>query len=53
MEKQGKLGDEESRELGDGRAAGGAGGSKYCVQVGSPDGATDRKWGPLEEVGGC
>ena len=31
---------------------GGAGGSKYCVQVRSPDGIVDRKWGPFEEVGG-
>ena len=43
---------EESGELGGDGAAGNASRSKYCIQVRSPDGVVDRKWGPLDEVGG-
>ena len=43
---------EESGELGDDGVPGGASGSKYCIQVRSPDGVADCRWGPLEEVGG-
>ena len=52
MGKWGKPGDKESQKLEGGGVAGGASGSKYCIQVGSPDGVVDCKWGPLEEVGG-
>ena len=52
MENQGGPGDEEFGELGGDGAAGGAGGSKYCIQVRSPDGITDHEWGPLKKVGG-
>ena len=52
MEKQGKPGDEESGELGGDGVVGSAGRSKYCIWIRSPDGITDHKWGPLEEVGG-
>ena len=45
-------GGEESGELGGDGAAGAAGGSKYCIQVRSPDGVADCEWGPLDEVGG-
>ena len=45
-------GGEESGELGGDGMAGGAGRSKYCIQVGSPNGVTNHKWRPLEEVGG-
>ena len=51
MGKWGKPRDEESGELGGEGAAGGADGSMYCVQIRSPDGVADCKWGPLEEVG--
>ena len=47
-----KSGDEESGELGGDGAAGGASGSKYCVQVRSSNGVADREWRPFEEVGG-
>ena len=43
---------EESGKLGGDGAAGSVGGSKYCIQVRSPNGIVDHKWGPLEEVGG-
>ena len=52
MGEQGKPGDEESGELKDGRVAGSASRSKYCVWVRSPNGVADCKWEPLEEVGG-
>ena len=52
MGNQGGPGDEEFGELGGDGAAGGAGGSKYCIQVRSPDGVTDCEWGPLKKVGG-
>ena len=52
MGKRGKPGDKESQKLGGGGVAGGASGSKYCIQVGSSDGVMDCKWRPLEEVGG-
>ena len=45
-------GGEESGELGGDGVAGGASGSKYYIWVRFPDGVADRKWGPLEEVGG-
>ena len=48
----GKPGGEESGELEGDRVVGGAGGSKYCVWVRSPDGVMDCEQGPLEEVGG-
>ena len=52
MGKWGRPGDEEFGKLGGDGAAGGAGGSKYCIQVRSPNGVTDHEWGSLEEVGG-
>ena len=52
MGEQEKPGDEESGELGGDGVACGAGGSKYCIQIRSPNGVADCKWGPLEEVGG-
>ena len=52
MGKLGKPRDEESGELGGDGMAGGANGSKYCVQVRSPNGVADHEWEPLEEVGG-
>ena len=47
-EGTGEPGDKEFAKLegGDG-VAGGASRSKYCVQVRSPDGVVDCKWGPL------
>ena len=38
-----KQGGEESGKLGGDGAAGGAGRSKYCIQVRSPNGVTDCK----------
>ena len=52
MGEWGKPGDEGSGELGDDGAAGGAGESKYCIQVRSSNRVADCEWGPLEEVGG-
>ena len=52
MREWSEPGGEESGELGGDGAAGSAGGLKYCVWVRSPDGVTDHKQGPLDEVGG-
>ena len=52
MGEWGRPGDKEFRELGGDGVAGGASRSKYCIQIKSPDGVTDCKWGPLEEVAG-
>ena len=52
MGEWGKLGDEESGELGGDGVAGGASRSKYCIWVRLPNGITDCEWGPLEKVGG-
>ena len=41
MGEQGRLGNEESGELGGDGTVGGAGGSKYCVWVRSPNGVAD------------
>ena len=43
---------EESGKLGGDGLADNASGSKYCIRVKSPDRVVDRKWGPLDEVGG-
>ena len=45
-------GGEESGELGGDGIAGGAGRSKCCIWVRSPNGIMDHKQEPLEEVGG-
>ena len=52
MGEWGKLGGEESGELGGDGVADNVGRLKYCVRVRSPNGVTDHEWGPLEEVGG-
>ena len=52
MGKLGKPRDEESGELGGDGIAGGAGRSKCCIWVRSPNGIMDHKQEPLEEVGG-
>ena len=45
-------GGKESGELGGDGAVGGAGRSKYCIWIGSPNGVMDHEQGPFEEVGG-
>ena len=45
-------GGKESGELGGDGAVGGAGRSKYCIWIGSPNGVIDHEQGPFEEVGG-
>ena len=48
MGKWGESEEEDSGELGDDGAAGGAGRSKYCVWLRFPDGVMDHEWGPGE-----